>query len=202
MATAASIAAGLSLQKYWHSSLYAQASRAIAIYSQRLSKPLAEWAAQDAAHANILQQASYALAKKDGATDLYCAVPTSAVPVTVPPIRAPKPDEAEDGAIAILTAVAASEYHNAALIADTAQNPQSKALFQILDLDMLAQTSSDREQICLEMIAMIKENRLWESDSPVKWRCLQCGARSHGRTAFEVCDCCNASRAFATCATF
>ena len=199
MATASQIAAGLALQKYWHSSLYSQAARAIAVFSQRLSKPIAEWSAQDANHANLFQQASHALSKKDGVTDRYSTVPTTSIPVAIPPIRAPKPDDAESTAIDILDAVAASEHHNFGLFAETAQNPSSRPLFQVLVLDVLSQISAARVQEALEMTAMIKEGRLWESPTPVKWRCLQCGARFHAKKAFESCACCKAGRAFATC---
>ena len=199
MAAASQIAAGLALQKYWHSSLYGQAARAIAVFSQRLSKPVAEWSAQDANHANLFQQASHALSKKDGVSEKYSTVPTTSIPVAIPPIRAPKPDDAESTAIDILDAVAASEHHNATIFAETAQNPISTPIFQVLDLGVLSQVSAARVQEALEMTAMIKEGRLWESPIPAKWRCLQCGARYHAKKAFESCTCCKAGRAFATC---
>ncbi len=199
--SASKIAVALAAQKYWSSSLSSQASRAVAVLSQRLAKPIAEWAAQDGNHANLLQQASYALAKKEGVEARYGTVPTNAVLLTIPPIKAPKPTEAESIVIDVINAIAASECHNSRLLAETAQRPDAQPIFQVLDLDTLAQTSADREQSALEMIAMIKEERLFQSREPVKWRCLQCGARTHSKKAFESCACCKGGRAFATCTT-
>lgn len=195
---ATSIATGLALQKYWNSQTYAPAARVVNIYSQRLGKAILEWSAQDAAQANMIQQCVYPLAKKEGMTSAYGPAPAAAVPLCVPPVKTPKPEEAENVALAIIMSIAASESHCADLIARAAENPLAKHLHQVLDLAALAQVSRDREQDALEMDAMIRENRLWASPTFIEWRCLKCGFRINNKNSFQECPCCKANRSYAT----
>ena len=196
--SASKIAAGLAIQKYWSANLNAQAGRAIAIYSQRLSKAIAEWGVQDTNHANTFQQASYLLAKAEGSQETYGVFSTDAFPFAVPQMKAPKPTEAEDAALSILTAVAASELHHARIFDSAARTPMARPLYQYLDLEALSQVSKAREQIAMEMKAQIGSGALWANAAPVHWRCLQCGSRHHGKSALEECPCCKAGRAFQT----
>lgn len=196
--SASKIAAGLAIQKYWSANLNAQAGRAIAAYSQRLSKAIAEWGVQDTNNANTFQQASYLLAKAEGSQETYGIFSTDAFPFAAPQMKAPKPGEAEDAALSILTAVAESEKHHINVFRSTGNMPMSRPLFQYLDLEALAQVSKAREQIALEMKAQIKSGTLWTSQEPTFWRCLQCGARHRGKTALDECPCCKAGRAHQT----
>lgn len=197
--TAAEVAAMLALQKFWNANLYDQAAKAIAAYSQRLSKPLAEWATQDANNATTLQQIAFGLAVKNGAKGHIRQHATPA-PLMVPPITAGKPDDRE-AALAILTTVGLSERNSAAEFADAAKLHLSKDIFQILDLDALATASEARKKDILDMKHLITEGGLWNTGNPdTTWRCLKCGAKTKGQKAFEKCPCCEAPRSFATSA--
>ena len=199
--TSAEVAAALAHLKFWTASLHAQASKAIAAYSLRLSKPLAEWAEQDSNHANLLQQVTYPLVKKDGATNRYCRFPVASIPLSVPQIRAGKPEDVE-AACGILNIAGALEKNSAHEIASMAALHLSKPLYQILNLEALAATSAARVQTALEIVDQIETGRFWKSVEPTIWRCLKCGASTKSVQAFEKCGCCDAPQSFATSAKF
>lgn len=207
--TSAEIAASLAHLKFWTASLHDQASKGIIAYSQRLSKPLGEWAGQDANSASSLLQVSFGLAQKDKASSRFSWIATKPATLIVPPIRAGKPDD-KDGAIEILNIIGNSEKYYGNEIAEIAKLHLAKDIFQILNLHALAQTSKDRVQVVLEMKERIETGDLWRSPflpgrqerEPIIWRCLKCGAQTKSVNAFEECSCCEAPRSFATSATF
>ena len=190
--------AGLAAQKFWSSSVYTQSGRALAVYSQRISKLVMEWATQDNVHATTLQQAAYLLAQAGGKLERFGSISTNNFPFAVPQPKAPKPQEAEETALSILSAIIASEQHTAQVCRATANVPAGKQICQYLDLEAIAEVSEARERIAKGMKAQIEAGRLWTSAEPTHWRCLQCGARHHGKSALEQCPCCKASRAHQT----
>lgn len=208
---AATIITALALRKYWDSTVYAQSAKAIAVYSHRLSKVVAEWGKEDATLAKMFQQAAHPLSQRQEGAETYSVIDAEPIfPLAGPPIKTPKPDAAEETAIELLNAIAVSEDYASQTLIEYAHSPLAQPISKIFDLEALAQASAARAQDALEMVEQIETGRLWESPilpgdrtpSPVWWRCLQCGARTHSVKAFETCSCCNGSRAFAAPATF
>ncbi|AMV73321.1 rubrerythrin family protein [Desulfuromonas carbonis] len=93
-------------------------------------------------------------------------------------------------------AAAGENYEHTEMYPEFAAKARQEGFPQIADIFMaIAVAEKQHEKRYLDLLANIEQNRVFQREEPITWRCRNCGYLHHGPAAPDKCPACDHARA-------
>ena len=90
-------------------------------------------------------------------------------------------------------------FERTVLYSDFAKTAREEGFDDIADIfDGVATIERQHEEVYKQLLDKVKNDKIFTSEQPVTWKCLNCGHTHNGLTAPETCPVCSHPQAFFT----
>ena len=187
----------IALLKLYNSGVYSDASHAICAYSVMIGKMLHGYSEIDSSVSSILRSYVHTALLAEQETDQQIAVKSLIYPVIFADPQYSQQSDSEAETLILLQNLHALEATTYQFLEQAAQEPAARKI-DVISIDGLVSASKFRIREIQRIFKEIQGDIFWTRPEPANWLCLQCGFVSKSTAAFTECQCCGATREFAS----
>ena len=188
----------LAMMKLYIANIYSNMSHAVCVYSYAMGRVLHGYSEIDASISSILQSTMRAALEAEYKQNIErMAVKALVLPVVFaePHYSAETDPEAET--MRLLANLNALEIHTFQTLEKFATEPAANGI-SVVSIPGLMSATKSRTRELHRIFNEIQSGTFWTRAEPANWLCLQCGFVSKSTAAFTECQCCGATREFAS----
>ena len=184
-------------QKQYNANLYATASRLITVYSHQISDMLTKYAEIDSNISSILQSFVFLALQSENQSDAQ-VVKSVTLNVVYADADFSNENNIDNEAVQLLFNLFTVEMHMFKTLESYLQEQAAEDMSALFNIELLTKASKQRARELKALIEDVKNDTFFTKNEEICWHCKQCGYTTKSKTAFTECECCHATREFAS----